>query len=332
MQAVDFRRVQGKIGQFHLAGLKVDPAAQGAGHGLRLFHNFLEHKVAVAALVHQGFLQGNGAPFLVQGLAGQVGESYPFPGNYRHFSGFQKGGRAGRRDAGPQQRQGRRQIAAYNALPLPVGDDDAAGVAQAQGAELIRLLLAEGGDGLGTLQSLPHRAKGGGKGQAVGNALLNQMGNDFGIGIRGKGMAAGTQAPFQFQKVLDDAVMHYRHPAAAPGQGMGVGVGGRAVGRPTGMAQADGALRKAGGGHSGKAVHLAHGLAEPQPAGPVQHGNAGAVIAPVFQPLQALQQDGPSRFLAYIAHDAAHSASGVTEWKFFAVRENGRRAGGMGLA
>ena len=98
------------------------------------------------------------------------------------------------------------------------------------------------------------------------------------------------------------------------------------------MAQADGALGKAGRGHSRQAVHLAHGLAEPQLAGAVQHRNAGAVIAPVFQPLQALQQDGPSRFLAYIAHDAAHSASGVTGWKFFAVKENGGFDRRMGLA
>ena len=128
-------------------------------------------------------------------------------------------------------------------------------------------------------------------------------------------MSSIPEAVLQFQEVFHDAVMHHGYLPATLGQGMSVGVGGWAVSGPAGMPQANRAFGETGLGTVGQTFNLADRFAEMQPAWPIvleglQHRNAGAIVAPVFQPLQAFQNDGPGRLAAHISYNTAHIASG----------------------
>ena len=66
---------------------------------------------------------------------------------------------------------------------------------------------------------------------------VHQMSNDFGVGIRDKGVTEAAKLVAHFLVVLDDAVVHHRH--ATRDVGMGILFGRCAVCRPAGMCNAD---------------------------------------------------------------------------------------------
>ncbi len=69
--------------------------------------------------------------------------------------------------------------------------------------------------------------------------LGDQMGDDLGVGFGREFDARGFQLAPQLGKILDDAVVHHRQPVGS--MRMGVVLGRPAVGRPTRVADADGA-------------------------------------------------------------------------------------------
>ena len=132
------------------------------------------------------------------------------------------------------------------------------------------------------------------------------MGEGLGVGLGPENVAGGGQATLEFKVVLDYAVMNQRHSAAAIGVRVGVGVGRRAVGGPAGVPQPQRAARRGAEDRGIQPADLADGLAKVESAGVVHHGDAGAVIAPVFQPLQTFVNDGPGVILADVSNNAAH--------------------------
>ena len=105
--------------------------------------------------------------------------------------------------------------------------------------------------------------------------------------------------------VLDDAVVD--HGDARGGLvRVGVGLGDRAVGGPAGVGDAGVAF---GGGLGQQLIelgHLAHAAALLQGA-VAQHGEAGGIIAAVFEAVQAFEQDGRHIALGHSADNAAHA-------------------------
>ena len=81
---------QGQVGQRYPAGGEINPVPQGGHHRLGLLHYLLEHKMAVAAPVHQHILKGNRTQGLVQRPAGAVQKINALPGNYGHLAVLQK--------------------------------------------------------------------------------------------------------------------------------------------------------------------------------------------------------------------------------------------------
>ena len=89
------------------------------------------------------------------------------------------------------------------------------------------------------------------------------------------------------------------------GDGMGVALGGLAVGRPARVADADRARQRL----AAEPRLEVHKLALGAPALDVavdQGGDAGRIVAAIFQALQRLDQQGGDRRLADDSDDAAH--------------------------
>ena len=139
--------------------------------------------------------------------------------------------------------------------------------------------------------------------------LADQMGEDLGVGLRTKLVSRQNQALFDPLEVLDDAVVDHCDPAARVEVRVGVFVRRRAVCGPAGVA--DTHLAGSGPGIQDLAktfIDLSFFLARLQFRA-VQHAQAGAVVAAVFEPAQPLQEDGRRLLLADVAYNAAHKSS-----------------------
>ena len=142
---------------------------------------------------------------------------------------------------------------------------------------------------------------------------VHQVHDDFGVGLALKHIALGLQGGAQLVVVFNDAVVHQCHPArpcigagtrAVAEMRMRVVHRRRAVRGPAGV-------RNAGAPCDAFALDLALQLGHPRDAaGPLQaarmHRYAAGVVAAVFEPLQALYQDGNNVAVRNRRDDAAH--------------------------
>ena len=94
--------------------------------------------------------------------------------------------------------------------------------------------------------------------------LLDQVGDDFGIGFGGELVAFLDQLLLQGDVVLDDAVVHDDDLAGAIAMRMGVFFGGAAVGGPAGVADAVGAVERLQADGFFQVAQLAFGAADLQ--------------------------------------------------------------------
>ncbi len=134
------------------------------------------------------------------------------------------------------------------------------------------------------------------------------MGDDFGIGLGLEDVALAGQLRPQLPEVLDDAVVDDRDTPG--GVRMGVDLVGLAVGRPAGVADAGSAplQRRIVTAAARGCLQLAGRAAARQHA-ILQRGDAGRVVAPIFQPLQRLDDLPRDRARAQDPNDAAHGRS-----------------------
>jgi hypothetical protein len=82
--------------------------------------------------------------------------------------------------------------------------------------------------------------------------------------------------------------------------------GGPAVGGPACVANAIGAFKGLIAKDFFKILQLAGGAANLQQCAAAAYGDAGRVIAAVFEPAKTLNDDGNDLFLAYVSDDSTH--------------------------
>ncbi len=95
--------------------------------------------------------------------------------------------------------------------------------------------------------------------------------------------------------------------AGAVAVGVGVFFGGAAVGGPAGVADAVGALDGVLGQDVGEVAELAGGAAELERVAAAGDGDAGGVIAAVFEAGEAFHDDGDAGFGADVSDDSTHN-------------------------
>ena len=208
----------------------------------------------------------------------------------------------------------RGHVGAEEVLALAEADDERAVAAGADDG--VRLVGVHGEQGEGAVQvghGLAH-----GRGQVAGavEGRAEQVGDDLGVGLGGELDPLGLQAALEGVEVLDDAVVHERELAvpAAP-VGVGVGVGGAAVGGPAGVADRGRRLRQRG---------VLQRLAQVgQLAGPLaghdlvvaDEGHARRVVAAVLEPAEALHHDVQglvAGLRADVSDDSTHGVKGTS--------------------
>ena len=136
------------------------------------------------------------------------------------------------------------------------------------------------------------------------------MGDDFGVGFGDEVVALGGELLLEGEVILDDAVVDDDEGAGAVAVGVRVFFGGAAVGGPAGVADAEGAGEGVVGDEGFEVAELAGGAAKLELAvGCAGDGDAGGVIAAVFQAAQAFDDDGHGRIGADVSDDSTHGTS-----------------------
>ncbi len=166
------------------------------------------------------------------------------------------------------------------------------------------LLAADDGNGVSTFESThggQHRFA---QAQARLHMLVDQRRHHLGIGFRSEHVAARLQVAAQAGVVLDDAVVHQRD--AAGHVRMRIGLVGHAMRRPARMRDAGATGERIGQVLRFHLAHLALG-AHATDFALVQHGQAGRVVAAVFQRLQSGNQQRRHITLGSSGNDSTHS-------------------------
>jgi hypothetical protein len=122
--------------------------------------------------------------------------------------------------------------------------------------------------------------------------LLDEMGNDLGVGLSGEAVALGDELLLQRKVVLDDAVVDDDDLAGAVAVRMRVFFGGAAVSGPASVADAVGAVEWLEADGLFQVSQLAFCPADLQALAVAGDGDAGRVVAAVFEPAQTVDDDG----------------------------------------
>ena len=122
-------------------------------------------------------------------------------------------------------------------------------------------------------------------------------------------VALGDEGLLEGEIVFDDAVVDDDEGAGAVAVGVGVLFRRAAVGGPTGVADAEAAGDGALGDDGFEVAELAGGAAEFEAVARTGDGDAGGIVAAVFEAAQAFDDDGDRGLRTDVTDDSAHSRS-----------------------
>jgi hypothetical protein len=292
-------------------GADAGHAFQRVGQRTGLLEDFLLHVVAVGAQLGRAAVGVHGAHDPLHRVVAAAGVGAADPGlaqlQVYHVAFFQVDDLVGH--AGQRHRVAGQEVLARGG----------AAHAQHQGRALacahhaLGFVAAEHGNGVGAAQA-GQGALHGVQQVAVVQAV-HEVRDDFGVGLAVEDVAALPQFRPQFVVVFDDAVVHqgdarcvgaaHRHALARREVRVRVVHRRRAVRGPACVGDA-GARSNAVRRHVGFQLRNARRAARAAQFAALVHGHAAAVVATVFQALEALQQDGNDVALADRADDATH--------------------------
>ena len=133
----------------------------------------------------------------------------------------------------------------------------------------------------------------------VGSGLLelvfDQVRDDLGVGFADELVAARDEGLLEREVVLDDAVVHHDEGAGAVAVRVRVLLSGAAVCGPARVADAVGAVQRLVAQHGFQVAQLAGGAAHVEFGGVhgvTGDGDAGRIVAAVFQTTQAFDDEG----------------------------------------
>src|SRR5579859_3368722 len=137
--------------------------------------------------------------------------------------------------------------------------------------------------------------------------FADQMRQDLRVRGGAKLMPARHQAFLEPLEIFNDAVVNNSNLAALVQVRVGIFIRGLAMSGPTGVADADLAGKRVELEEFGQTLVYFPLLLSDVESLAVEDGHACAVIAAIFQPPQALQNDGGGRLFANITNDSAHN-------------------------
>ena len=179
--------------------------------------------------------------------------------------------------------------------------------ATAGGDHAVGLAGADHGQAIGAVQFLDRGLEGDGQVAVVLELVVEQVGDDFGVGVRGEHIAQALELLAQHFVVFDDAVVHHRQVTGE--MRVGVALARRTVGGPAGVGDAQATHQRLAGQGLFQLADLARATHALKLAGIGEDGHTGAVVATVFQTLEAFEQDGGDVTFSDCANNSTHGVS-----------------------
>ena len=278
---------------------------QGVCHRCGLVKDFLFHEGIEAALFGAGRVPVDVEFLALGGIARKVGDAVGIGGDRDDLVLAEFHRAAGEvNEAGDIRAQEVLAFAqAQDQRGVAAGSDDNAGVIGVHCKQGERTLELAGGEF--------HRA---GEVAFAGTAVdrAEQCCSHLGVRLRDKFDALGEQLALEFCEVLDDAVVDHGEVAAIGKVGVGIRVGGSAVGRPAGVADAGqrGRQRVCFKG-SDEVGELARLLARVD-ARVRDNGQPGRVVAAILEASKPLKNHieramiGFASSITYVSNDSTH--------------------------
>ena len=136
--------------------------------------------------------------------------------------------------------------------------------------------------------------------------VLDEVGDDLGVGFGDELVALGDEFVLEREIVFDDAVVHDDERAGAVAVGVGVFLGGAAVGGPAGVADAVGAVDGVAGEDGFEVAELAGGAAELRGPRGRRRRRCRRSHSRGTRGGEALHDDGDEGLRADVSDDSAH--------------------------
>ena len=193
----------------------------------------------------------------------------------------------------------------YSPLPRPITDGGPVRAAT--------ILLGSGGgkngQGIDSCQLLHRFAHGVLERAAVLHVLFHEVSDDFGVGFGDELVAFFFQLALQLDVILHDAVVDDDDLPGAVAMRVRVFFGRTAVRGPARVADAVRSVDRGLPDDFFEIVQLSRGAADLHLAVAADHGDAGRIVAAIFQAAEAVENQGNDFFRPDIADNSAH---GVT--------------------
>jgi hypothetical protein len=293
------KRPEVVLGDLHL--LEVDmarvqgiPAHQGVPDGSRLLVDLLEHEVLEAALLCHDGIPGDPLNLLADGAARSVQDPDAAFGDHSDLVVVQE-------EHVPCVVEDRRDVGRHEELAVPEAHHQGRPVPRRH--DLLRLPRIQRGQGVHPLQPGDRLLNGRLEWPRV--VLLDQVSDHLGVGLSFELVPPGGELLLEGQVILYDAVMDHHDVARAVAMGMGVLLGGPAVGGPAGVPQAEHPVERRALKHLLQVPELSGAAPELQLA-PVHDRDPRGVVASVLHAPEAVQNYGNDLLAADISDDPTH--------------------------
>ena len=256
--------------------------------------DLLGHEMAVVALIDEERRRQRPGDRPLHGVAVAVADGDAFAGQHRPVAILQIGDLVG-------EGRERQRVRAHEHLAIAIADGERAALAR-HDHEIV-IAAEDHGDGEGAFQPLQRMIDGADRIVAGPHLAGDEMGDDLGVGVAREGGALGQELFLQLAEVLDDAVMHHRDVVGH--MRVRIGLGGLAVGRPAGVADAGLAEKRRRFEPRLEIAQLAFRAPAPELA-VLHRGDARGIVAAIFEPLQRIDELSRDRPSAENANNAAH--------------------------
>ncbi|MNJ16897.1 hypothetical protein D3C77_111670 [compost metagenome] len=271
-------------------------AFQGALHHSWLLVDFLEHEVAVFTFVgcFRTFVILHG--FTLDLSTGYIPDGDLVAADFGDVAFFQVHEAVG--DLAQGQLVGGQEV-------LAMAKADHQRAAATGGQQAVRLMRADHSQAVGAMQLLDCRLQGIGQVRHGFQGVVQQVDDDFGVGLGAEHIAQALELLAQFFMVLDDTVVHHRQLLTGEMR-VSIPFGRCTVSCPAGVGNAQVADQRLSGNGRFQFADLADSTTALQVALLGIDGQSSAVVATVFKALEAFDQNGSDITFGDGTNDSTH--------------------------
>ncbi len=312
IDSFDFRPIRSQrfdLGKSHIALLLANAPQHRIDQGLRLFIDLLAQEMLETA-----FLRGHRIPADVGGFALDRSpvkgcDSNTLTRDFCHLAIFEV-------KHAPCMLEDRRHVGGNKILALAQPDNNwRCGLC---GQQATAIIVGKDHDRKGAFEFAHSRPSGLHELHSLIHMMVDQLRDDFGVGLRMEGPATLLESLLQLQKVLDDPVVDDHNLARTVR--VGILLAGRPVGSPARVADPDVPGKRLLGQGVFEIGQFAHRATHIDAAAAVEGGHAGRVVAAIFQLPQAVYQDAAGILITDITHDTAHEPGILLSERIYALQ------------